>query len=519
MSTLPIAACLIVRDESALLPRCLGSVAGLVQEIIVADTGSTDASRDVARAFGARVLDVAWHDDFAAARNAVLDAVTAPWVLMLDADEWLPDQTVSVLAQVLPQVPGDAVIYGNRLALDHGVSAFGILLWPGGAGLRYRGRVHEVLDFPQPPAVAEAPDLVVLNQRPGWSEADRQRRTVFYERLLQADLAGDPWPETLLAAGDIALDRRDPAKSMAYYQQAIAHPDSEGHLRALVQLQMCAALRLAGDFDQADRLLEDVVLAWPEYLDARIEAAERAQASDEPEKALWAWSTALRLVRFDRPQFLARRDARPGRLLDGISRALARLGDVAGEAACQAAVIVSDGDAELLQELSRRLDSNFVLAWQWYVLIFARPEVTCSDRLRPDDPVDVALVFAELAAFLQRRRGVGPDAEPVLRDAVRRHPGDPRVLGALARLLAGYRHWDEAWSLIEQACQLAPDSGEWQWQRGMIARVLHRPEEARQALALAAADPVHAVAAQRQLEVWAAQDAAGQDAASLRQGL
>src|SRR5262249_13499779 len=56
-------------------------------EIIVADTGSRDRSREIAAACGARVLDYAWHDDFAAARNHAIDRAGGDWILYIDADE------------------------------------------------------------------------------------------------------------------------------------------------------------------------------------------------------------------------------------------------------------------------------------------------------------------------------------------------------------------------------------------------------------------------------------------------
>jgi glycosyltransferase involved in cell wall biosynthesis len=80
---------MIVRDEEALLPGCLASVRGIVDEIVVVDTGSRDATRQVASQAGARVVEFAWCDDFAAARNHALRHARGRWVLVLDADERL----------------------------------------------------------------------------------------------------------------------------------------------------------------------------------------------------------------------------------------------------------------------------------------------------------------------------------------------------------------------------------------------------------------------------------------------
>jgi tetratricopeptide (TPR) repeat protein len=84
-----LALCMIVRDEEQMLPGCLESVRGVVDEMVVVDTGSTDNTVAIARAAGATVVPFAWCDDFAAARNAGLPHVTADWILVLDADERL----------------------------------------------------------------------------------------------------------------------------------------------------------------------------------------------------------------------------------------------------------------------------------------------------------------------------------------------------------------------------------------------------------------------------------------------
>jgi tetratricopeptide (TPR) repeat protein len=90
-----VALSMIVRDAAASLAACLESVRGIVDEIVVADTGSTDETMAIAAQYDAQVIRVAWTDDFAAARNEALKAVKSDWVLVLDADERLDPSAAS----------------------------------------------------------------------------------------------------------------------------------------------------------------------------------------------------------------------------------------------------------------------------------------------------------------------------------------------------------------------------------------------------------------------------------------
>jgi tetratricopeptide (TPR) repeat protein len=79
--------CMIVKNEQAHLARCLESVKAVVDEIVVVDTGSTDLTGDIARTFGAKVVEHPWAGDFSEARNVSLRHATGDWVIVLDADE------------------------------------------------------------------------------------------------------------------------------------------------------------------------------------------------------------------------------------------------------------------------------------------------------------------------------------------------------------------------------------------------------------------------------------------------
>jgi len=79
--------CMIVKDEENYLARCLLSAIPVADEIIIVDTGSTDRTKAIAKAFGAKVYDFEWTDDFSEARNLSLSKATGDWIFVLDADE------------------------------------------------------------------------------------------------------------------------------------------------------------------------------------------------------------------------------------------------------------------------------------------------------------------------------------------------------------------------------------------------------------------------------------------------
>jgi len=78
-----------MKNEEKVLARCLNSVRGLVNEIIIVDTGSTDRSIEIAQAYGAKIVKDLWQDDFARPRNKGIEQASGAWILVLDPDEML----------------------------------------------------------------------------------------------------------------------------------------------------------------------------------------------------------------------------------------------------------------------------------------------------------------------------------------------------------------------------------------------------------------------------------------------
>ncbi len=93
--------CMIARDEEVFLPRCLESVQGVVDEIILVDTGSRDATPEIARAYGARIVSFPWSGSFGEARNQGMNEAKGDWILVMDPDESLHPEDRSVLKEAI----------------------------------------------------------------------------------------------------------------------------------------------------------------------------------------------------------------------------------------------------------------------------------------------------------------------------------------------------------------------------------------------------------------------------------
>ena len=105
-----LTATLIVKNEAANLRRCLQSIDGVVDEVVVVDTGSTDDTIAIAKSLGARVIEHAWTNDFAVARNVGLAAAQGEWILHLDADEEVPPETARALRDAVSACPVDGLL-------------------------------------------------------------------------------------------------------------------------------------------------------------------------------------------------------------------------------------------------------------------------------------------------------------------------------------------------------------------------------------------------------------------------
>jgi len=163
-----ISVCMIVKNEAPCLARCLESVKGIADEIIIVDTGSEDQTVQIAHTFTDKVFHFDWCDDFSAARNESLKHATGDWVMILDADEVLEPRSVRILHHLLYAHNHSAPFLLNARVLTPGKKGiFTKAFFPNHLGIHFKGRVHEwpALNGQWLPGI-HCPELVFHQQAP-----------------------------------------------------------------------------------------------------------------------------------------------------------------------------------------------------------------------------------------------------------------------------------------------------------------------------------------------------------------
>ena len=115
-----VSLCMIVKNEEKILARCLDSMADLMDEIIIVDTGSTDATKEIAAQYTDQIYDFAWIHDFAAARNYAFSKAGMDYIYSADADEVLDEKNrlefCRLKETLLPEIDIVQMYYANQLS-------------------------------------------------------------------------------------------------------------------------------------------------------------------------------------------------------------------------------------------------------------------------------------------------------------------------------------------------------------------------------------------------------------------
>lgn len=144
--------CMIVKNEQDVIVRCLNSVKPFVDEIIIIDTGSTDRTIELAGRYTEHVYHFQWINDFSAARNASIAHATSPWILILDADEYMLAEDLKDLRIFLISEPPKEDTYyslpiisylGDSIQKSNMNESFVPRLFPNDMNMKFERPIHE----------------------------------------------------------------------------------------------------------------------------------------------------------------------------------------------------------------------------------------------------------------------------------------------------------------------------------------------------------------------------------------
>jgi GT2 family glycosyltransferase/tetratricopeptide (TPR) repeat protein len=224
-----VSLCMMVKDEEDNLPDCLRSVAGLVDEMVVVDTGSTDRTREIAREFGAQVHDFPWVDSFAAARNESLRHASGDWIFWMDADDRLDEENRDKFRTVVEGLNDDNPAYVMKcLCLPDPITKLAtevdhVRLFRNLPGLHWRYRVHEQI-LPALREVGSMPRFsdVVVHHIGYQDPALRGRKLQRDQRLLQLEHAEKPDdPFILFNLGSVLQETGNLAEALPLYRRSL----------------------------------------------------------------------------------------------------------------------------------------------------------------------------------------------------------------------------------------------------------------------------------------------------------
>lgn len=294
---------MIVKNEEQNLPPLLHSIAPLGVELIVVDTGSDDATVEIARKAGAKIVSWAWRKDFAAARNVSLDHATRPWVLWLDADDRVPPESISKILGVAAGVPDKAVSFLIKNTTDNGStgSEFSqIRMFPNHPRLRFVGAVHEQV----------YPSLVTLGLPLEYSEIlvhhtgytdpqtikakQARNRSILENRVATGEGGAIQWYQLATTMQDLG-DDQEAEKGFRKSLELVRAGDPDQHLASVLPSHL-AALRLSnediqGAYDIYRETLDPDPATWhPNQMSLVAQVWAKVEG---PDAALEYWEKAF----------------------------------------------------------------------------------------------------------------------------------------------------------------------------------------------------------------------------------
>lgn len=310
-----ISLCMIVRDEERFLAECLASVQGVVDEINVVDTGSTDATPEIAARFGARVERRLWRDDFAWARNEALALATRRWILVLDADERLVPESARELV-ALRTTPahlcGLWVRCRNLVDDFKGTGAMTnalVRVFPNHPRLRYRNAVHEFVCLDGSPYGMEAVNTALEIEHHGYlreviASRGKARRNLELSRRVLQGARDDPFAWFNVASSAVLAEAFDEAIGALERVRAMLRGKTRGFKPSALALLADLYCEHRADYHRAIAIAREALEATPHLANAHFTIGKALARLGRYHEARDAFGAAIADGDFARENFV-----------------------------------------------------------------------------------------------------------------------------------------------------------------------------------------------------------------------
>ncbi len=265
-----ISLCMIVKNEEEVLAQCLDSVKDICDEIIIADTGSTDRTKEIAGKYTDKIYDFEWIDDFSAARNFAFSKATMDYILWLDADDVLLGEDQEKLKKLKKELTADvdAVSMLYHIAFDeYNQPAFSYRryrLVKREKNFQWQGAVHEYL------AVSGNlfdSDVAVTHRKDNKSTKNAQsdRNLKIYEKRLEK---GERFSsrDFFYYANELR-DHGQFEKAIRYYEKVLDDETGWTEQKINACINMASCYRSLGNLEkEIDALIKTISydVPWPE---------------------------------------------------------------------------------------------------------------------------------------------------------------------------------------------------------------------------------------------------------------
>ena len=441
--------CMIVKDEQQMLPQCLDAVAEFVDELIIVDTGSTDATVEIAESYGAKVLHHEWTGNFSEARNIGFDAATCDWKMFLDADEVLVDGEGPKLRGLLGHTWREAIylVETNYTGdMDHGTSVDhnALRIFRNKSEYRFRDRIHEQIAYSLPQIAERLEVSQVRIDHFGYlgvvrEERGKSRRNIELLEKQMAEGNTGPFVRFNLGSEHMAVDEPEAAlvEFRAAWELMEADPDRANYpYFPSLASRYLRALRHCGHHQEVLEKGELILKLLPGFTDIVLEQADALHAAGELDAAEERYRLALSMG--DAPtKYAGSRGAGSYMTRQALANLL-----FGAERYEEAAVELR----ECLREKPGYLAAVQPLAQSLLILGQDATEVRNEFSELVGDPSAAALFLLAVPFY---ERGKIADAEQLLRESLDQRPGADRARLALVEALLSRSAFEEALSEVE----------------------------------------------------------------------